>query len=188
MCTGRLAHHEQTVRGRVVMHGSRMRRVCAVTLVHYEQIVRERVVMLPRRMRRVCTDTPVHYEQTVRQGAAGRVTIYVPIWVVDMGWCIHTLIYHIDIVILDINMGYGLMIWEMTVSIWEMTMSIWDILSLWWQALRRGDILRQILRALYPKLINPVLVSEARPHYLLIVYRCTCTYSPRFPPWPDSVA
>jgi hypothetical protein len=27
-------------------------------------------------------------------------------------------IYHIDMVILYIDMGYGLMIWEMTVSIW----------------------------------------------------------------------
>jgi len=26
-------------------------------------------------------------------------------------------IYHIDMVILDIDMGYGLMIWEMTISI-----------------------------------------------------------------------
>jgi hypothetical protein len=35
-------------------------------------------------------------------------------------------IYHIDMVILDVDMGYGLMIWEMIVS-------IWDILSLWRQ-------------------------------------------------------
>jgi hypothetical protein len=28
-----------------------------------------------------------------------------------------------------IDMGYGLMIWEMTVSIWSSSMSIWDILS-----------------------------------------------------------
>jgi len=27
-------------------------------------------------------------------------------------------IYHIDMFIMDIDMGYGLMIWEMTVSIW----------------------------------------------------------------------
>jgi len=27
------------------------------------------------------------------------------------------IIYHIDMVILDIDMGYGLMMWEMTVSI-----------------------------------------------------------------------
>ena len=36
-------------------------------------------------------------------------------------------------VILDIDMGYGLMIsliWEMTVSIWSTTISIWDILPL----------------------------------------------------------
>jgi len=39
-------------------------------------------------------------------------------------------IYHIDMVILDIDMGYGLMIWEMTVSIWLSPISNWDILSL----------------------------------------------------------
>ena len=37
---------------------------------------------------------------------------------------------HIDIVILDINMGCGLMIWEMTASIRSSPISIWDILSL----------------------------------------------------------
>jgi len=39
-------------------------------------------------------------------------------------------IYHIDMVILDIDMGYRLMIWEMTVSIRSSPISIWDILSL----------------------------------------------------------
>jgi len=39
-------------------------------------------------------------------------------------------IYHIDMVILDIDMGYGLMIWEMTVSIRSSPKSLWDILSL----------------------------------------------------------
>ena len=39
-------------------------------------------------------------------------------------------IYHIDMVILNIDMGYGLMIWEMTVSIRSSPISIWDILSL----------------------------------------------------------
>jgi len=39
-------------------------------------------------------------------------------------------IYHIDMVILDIDMGYGLMIWEMTSSMWSSWRSIWDILSL----------------------------------------------------------
>jgi hypothetical protein len=39
-------------------------------------------------------------------------------------------IYHIDMVILGIDMGYGLMIWEMTISIWSFPISIWDILSL----------------------------------------------------------
>jgi len=32
-------------------------------------------------------------------------------------WCIDIVVYHIDMVILDVDMGYGLMIWEMTVSI-----------------------------------------------------------------------
>jgi len=40
------------------------------------------------------------------------------------------IIHHIDMVILDIDMGYGLMIWEMTVSIWSSWISMWDILSL----------------------------------------------------------
>jgi len=39
-------------------------------------------------------------------------------------------IYHIDMVILDIDMKFGLMILEMTVSIWLSSISIWDILSL----------------------------------------------------------
>ena len=40
-------------------------------------------------------------------------------------------IHPIDMVILDIDMGYGLMIWEMTVSIWSSSVSIWDILLLY---------------------------------------------------------
>ena len=32
--------------------------------------------------------------------------------------CIDMVIYHNVMVILDVDMGYGLMIWEMTVSIW----------------------------------------------------------------------
>ena len=36
---------------------------------------------------------------------------------------------HIDMVTLDIDMGYGLMIWEMKVSIWSSPISIWDSLS-----------------------------------------------------------
>jgi hypothetical protein len=36
--------------------------------------------------------------------------------------------------LLDIGMGYELMIWQMTVSIRSSSISIWDILSLWpWQ-------------------------------------------------------
>jgi len=45
-------------------------------------------------------------------------------------------IYHIEMVMLDIDMEYGLMICEMTVSIRSSPIWIWDILSLWaWPAL-----------------------------------------------------
>jgi len=47
------------------------------------------------------------------------------IWVIDM------VIHHIDMVILDIDVGYGLMIWETTVSTWSSRISMWDMLSLW---------------------------------------------------------
>jgi hypothetical protein len=36
-------------------------------------------------------------------------------------------IHHIDMVILDIDMGHRLMIWEMTLSILSSWISIWDI-------------------------------------------------------------
>jgi len=55
------------------------------------------------------------------------------ICVIDMGygiWYIDMVIYHSDIVILDIKIGCGLMMWEMTVSIWSSPISMWDILSL----------------------------------------------------------
>ena len=53
---------------------------------------------------------------------------------IDMGdrtsircrWEFRCTISHI---ILDIDMGYGLMIWEMTVSIWPSWSSRWEILS-----------------------------------------------------------
>ena len=38
--------------------------------------------------------------------------------------------YHIDMVILDIDTGYGPVIWEMTVSFRSSLISICDILSL----------------------------------------------------------
>ena len=61
------------------------------------------------------------------------VTRGISIW--DVGyryriWYIDRVIYHIVMVILDIDMGYGLMIWEMTISIWSSWRSIWDNLSL----------------------------------------------------------
>jgi len=44
-------------------------------------------------------------------------------------WYIDMVIYrnHIDMVILDIDTGFGLLMWEMTVSIWSSPISIWDI-------------------------------------------------------------
>ena len=45
-------------------------------------------------------------------------------------WYIDMVTYHIDMVIPDIDMGHGLMIWELTVSIQSSSISIWDILSL----------------------------------------------------------
>jgi hypothetical protein len=33
----------------------------------------------------------------------------------------------IDTVILDVGMGYGRMMWQMTVSIWSSWISIWDM-------------------------------------------------------------
>ena len=61
------------------------------------------------------------------------ISIGISIW--DMGYrfgiqYIDMVIYHIDMFILDIDMGYGLMIWEMTVSIRSSPISVWDILSL----------------------------------------------------------
>jgi len=62
----------------------------------------------------------------------------------DMGYrcgirLIDMVIYHMDMVILDIDMGYGLMIWQMAASIRSSPISIWDILSLWSQPYpRRG--------------------------------------------------
>jgi len=61
------------------------------------------------------------------------ISIWVSIW--NMGyrygiWVIDMIIHRIDMVILDIDMGYGISIWEMTVSILSSWISIWDILSL----------------------------------------------------------
>jgi hypothetical protein len=39
-------------------------------------------------------------------------------------------IYHIDMVNMNIDVGYGLMIWEMGVSIWSCSISIWKDLAL----------------------------------------------------------
>jgi hypothetical protein len=42
---------------------------------------------------------------------------------------INMAISRVNLVIQDIDMGYGLMIWEMTVSIWSSSVSTWGILS-----------------------------------------------------------
>jgi hypothetical protein len=67
-------------------------------------------------------------------------------------------IYNIDMVILDIDTVFGLMLWEMMVSIWSSSISIWDILSLWMWSTRakstrpylrrevdvRGEVLQRV--------------------------------------------
>ena len=61
------------------------------------------------------------------------ISMGISIWDIDYRhriWYIDMLIYHIDMVTLDMYMGYGLMIWEMTDSIWSSSISIWVILSL----------------------------------------------------------
>ena len=55
------------------------------------------------------------------------ISIEISIW--DMGyrygiWYIDMDIHHMDMVILDIEKGFGISIWEMTVSIWSSTISI----------------------------------------------------------------
>jgi len=56
---------------------------------------------------------------------------------IDMGygdrygiWNIDMVIYHIDMVILDVDIGHGILIRGMTVSILSSLISMWDILSL----------------------------------------------------------
>jgi hypothetical protein len=56
-----------------------------------------------------------------------KISIWTSIW--DMCcrygiWCIDVVIYPIDMVILDIDMGYGLMIWQRRVSIWSSWRSV----------------------------------------------------------------
>jgi len=51
------------------------------------------------------------------------ISISISIWDIDIDMVIH----HIDMVILDIDMGHRLMIWEMTLSILSSWISIWDI-------------------------------------------------------------
>jgi hypothetical protein len=55
----------------------------------------------------------------VRDAAAGlpqRSAVY-EMWFIDMGYWSSTCSFTIDMVILDIDMGYGITMWEMTVSI-----------------------------------------------------------------------
>ena len=69
------------------------------------------------------------------------ISMWVSIWNLgyrDGIWVIDMVIHHIDMVILDIDMGYRLMIWEMTVSILSSWISIGDILSLWALPRRRA--------------------------------------------------
>jgi len=63
-------------------------------------------------------------------------------------------------VILDIDLGYGLMIWAMTVSIWSSRISIRDVLLLWSKnndELKKrgfGNVCLMMWRALAPCLVT----------------------------------
>jgi len=46
-------------------------------------------------------------------------------------WCLNRVTRYDPISIWEIDMGYGLMIWEMTTSIRSSPISMWDIMSLW---------------------------------------------------------
>jgi len=61
-----------------------------------------------------------------------------------MGYGIIDMVIIFDIVILEIDMGYQLMIWEMIVSIRSSSISIWEILSLWERVARRRRRLRRV--------------------------------------------
>jgi len=67
-----------------------------------------------------------------RHGRSDVNWISIGVSICDMGhrygiWFTEMVLYHRDMVI---DMGYGLIMWEMTVSIWSYWMSIWDISSL----------------------------------------------------------
>ena len=71
----------------------------------------------------------------IRYGTSdiNRISIGIPIWYMGYQFSrryIDVAIYHIDMVILDIDVGYVLLIWEMTVSIWSSSLSIWELFSL----------------------------------------------------------
>jgi len=68
-------------------------------------------------------------------------------------WYIDMVTYRIGMVILDIDMGYGLMIWEMTVSIRSSPVSIWDILS----------ICQRLLEMSFSACANPCFLSHTPP-------------------------
>jgi hypothetical protein len=97
--------------------------------------------------------TLLHYEQAVRLGGtmegvacldqSDKLYDPISIWEIDMGhrygiWYIEMVMYHINMVIMDLDMRHGLMTRDMTVTIRSSPISIWDILSLWpWRAARR---------------------------------------------------
>jgi len=68
------------------------------------------------------------------------------------------MVYHIDVVILNIDTGYGFMIWEMTVSIRSSPISIWDILFV---TLQPGPPYRDAGE------VSP-LIDDGRPSLVLI--------------------
>jgi hypothetical protein len=87
--------------------------------------------------------------------------------------------YHINMVSLVIDMGYGLKIWEMTVSIRSSSVSIWEILSLCLSGQRARPLIPQAV--VLPRPLQHMQVPAPRgecaaPLDALWVQRLTLVY------------
>jgi hypothetical protein len=90
-------------------------------------------------------------------------------------------------VILDIDMGYGQMIREMTLSIWSFSVSIWDNLSLWMGicgALHPRPAARPAMRSLLSSpSLPPAVVGVS-----VVTAATASTVKPALPPAESLVA
>jgi len=75
----------------------------------------------------------------------------------------------IDIVILDIGMGHGTSIWEMTISTLSSWISIWDISSLCLRE-RRRDVLGERRSAVHRRVVG-ALTLMVKVHFESDQYR-----------------